>query len=55
MQTELVNVQVSLPPNATLVSSSPNADATYNIERQILEYRLALISDTTIDVVYQLK
>ena len=55
MQTELVNVQLSLPPNATLVSSSPDADATYNIERQILEYRLALISDTTIDVVYQIK
>jgi Protein of unknown function (DUF4012) len=55
MRAELVNVQVSLPPGAALVSATPEAVASYNIEREILEFQVELVSDTTIDVVYQLQ
>lgn len=53
MREEGINLQISLPPGATLVSSTPAAAATYNINRQILEFRLILKSDTQIEIVYQ--
>jgi len=55
MRVELVNVQVSLPEGAQLVSTIPQAAASYSIERQILEFRFDLISDVVIEIVYQVE
>lgn len=48
-----VNVQVMLPANATFVSSTPQAAASYNLERPILEYRTDLSVDRWIEIIYQ--
>jgi hypothetical protein len=53
MIAEIANVQVSLPPNAVLVSASPEAAASYNLDRPILEFRLELVSDQWIEVIYR--
>ncbi|HEX2908001.1 MAG TPA: DUF4012 domain-containing protein [Phototrophicaceae bacterium] len=50
---EIVNVQVSLPPNATLVNATPEALATYNLNRSILEFRLTLTTDQWIEIIYR--
>jgi hypothetical protein len=49
-----VNVQVSLPPGAQLVSTTPIPDANYNLDQQILEFRLTLTTDQQIEVLYTL-
>lgn len=48
-----VNVQVMLPANATFVSSAPEAAASYNLERPILEYRTDLSVDRWIEIIYE--
>ena len=52
MRAEIVNVQVTLPDGASLVSSTPTPTASYNIERQILEYRFEMTGDLEIEIVY---
>jgi enamine deaminase RidA (YjgF/YER057c/UK114 family) len=52
MRAEIVNVQVTLPDGASLVSSTPQPTASYNIERQILEYRFEMTGDLKIEVVF---
>jgi hypothetical protein len=52
MRAEIVNVQVTLPDGASLVSSTPTPTASYNIERQILEYRFEMTGDIEIEIVY---
>lgn len=49
-----VNLQITLPENAQVVSLSPEADASYELEQPILEYRIQLLSDQWIEVIYQL-
>jgi len=44
-----------LPEGAQLVSTIPQAAASYSIERQILEFRFDLISDVVIEIVYQVE
>ncbi len=53
MQPELVSVQVSLPPGATLVSTSIEPAANYNLDRQILEFRYELVADELLEIVYR--
>lgn len=53
MIAEIASVQVSLPPNAAVVSASPEAAASYNLNRPILEFRLQLVSDQWIEVIYR--
>lgn len=48
-----LNVQVMLPENATLVSSKPEAAASYNLERPILEFRTDLTVDRWIEIIYE--
>lgn len=48
-----VSVQVMLPANATFVSSTPEAAASYSLERPILEYRTDLSVDRWIEIIYQ--
>lgn len=52
-QANALNVQVMLPENATLVSSKPEAAASYNLERPILEFRTDLSVDRWIEIIYQ--
>ena len=54
MRSEVVNLQISLPSDASLVSTAPTAAASYSIDRQILEFRLDLVGDTQVEIVYQM-
>jgi hypothetical protein len=47
------NVQITFPETASIISSSPEADASYDLDNPILDYRLNLDSDQWIDVIYQ--
>jgi hypothetical protein len=53
MVSELVNVQISLPATATVINSTPEVAASYHLDRPILEFRLELVSDQWIEVLYQ--
>jgi hypothetical protein len=53
MQPELVSVQVSLPPGATLVSTSVEPAANYDLDRQILEFRYEFVKDEVLEIVYR--
>ena len=48
-----LDVQVSLPANATVISTAPKASASYNLERPILEFRTDLSVDRWIEIIYQ--
>lgn len=50
--TELVNIQVSLPPTATILETIPAAAASYNLDRPILEFRIELSGDRWVDIYY---
>jgi hypothetical protein len=50
-----VNLQITLPEGAEIISLSPEADANYALERPILDFRLQLVSDQWIEVIYSLK
>jgi len=52
-RTQAINLQITLPEDARVVSSSPQADASYNLEKPILDYRLNLDGDQWIEVIYQ--
>jgi hypothetical protein len=49
---ELVSVQVTLPASAKIVSVSPEASATYSLGQPIIEFRVELVTDQWIEVVY---
>ncbi len=51
---EPVSVQVSLPPGARLVGTTPAVATSYNVDRQVLEFRLTLTTDQWIEVIYTL-
>ncbi len=51
--TDFANVQVTLPPDATIISVSPAASATFEIDSPILEFRVQLMTDKTIEIVYR--
>jgi hypothetical protein len=53
MSNETVNVQVSLPPGATLISSSLEPLATYQLEQLVLDFRIDLVTDQWLDIIYQ--
>lgn len=50
---EPVTVQVSLPAETTLISAVPEPVATYSFERPVLEFRVNLLTDQQIDVIYE--
>src|SRR5690606_23836243 len=47
-----VSVQITLPPEAQVVSVSPQPSASYNLDQPILEFQFALTSDQQIEVIY---
>ncbi|MBE0690641.1 MAG: hypothetical protein IH587_11030, partial [Anaerolineae bacterium] len=49
---ELVSVQVSLPPGATVVQTLPEAAASYDLDRPIVEFRIELAGDRWVDIIY---
>jgi len=50
---ESISVQVTLPPGARVVHTSPEPAASYALEQSILEFRLDLTTDQQIDILYQ--
>lgn len=52
MRNETVDVLVTLPANAAIVSTNPEPAVTYQLENQIIEFRLALLRDEVVEVIY---
>ncbi len=52
MSGELASVQVSLPEEARMVSTSPAVVAAYSFDRQVLEFRVTLVTDQWIEVIF---
>lgn len=52
MLSEWANVQVALPPGASAVFTSPQPAASYSLEQPILEFRVELLTDKEIEIVY---
>lgn len=49
-----LQVQISLPAGASIVSVSPEPDASYYLDQPILEFGSQLVTDQTVEIVYQL-
>ncbi len=49
---EPVNVQVTLPKGAGVVSATPAPAASYTLEQRILEFRASLVDDVRIEIIY---
>lgn len=47
-----VNVQVTLPEGAQLISISPDPATSYTLDRRILEFKLRLTTDQWIDIIF---
>lgn len=47
-----VDITVTLPPNATLISASPQPTEQFQLDNTILNYRLDLVTDLDIQVVF---
>jgi cell division protein FtsL len=52
MLDEVVSVQVKLPPGVEVIHTSPEVADSYTLEQPILEFRLDLLSDATIEILY---
>jgi len=52
MYAEPVNVQITLPEGARTINVSPAADASYQLEQPVLEFRLDLLQDREIEVIF---
>lgn len=50
---EAVMIQVSLPPGATLISASPKPLAAYQLDQPVFDFRLNLITDQWLEIIYQ--
>ncbi len=50
---EAVDLQISLPPGAQIVSVTPETVATYDLDRPILEFRLRLNTDQWVEIIYK--
>jgi hypothetical protein len=53
MTGETVQAQISLPAGATIINTTPEAAANYNLDRPILEFRVELTTDQWIEIIYQ--
>jgi hypothetical protein len=51
---DAANVQITLPANATTIGINPEPAASYDLDRPIVEFRLTLETDKTIEIIYQL-
>ncbi|MEO8394059.1 MAG: DUF4012 domain-containing protein [Chloroflexota bacterium] len=48
-----IDVQVSLPPGSHVINTTPDASASYNLDRPILEFRSDLSVDRWIEIIYK--
>jgi hypothetical protein len=48
-----VSVQITLPPDTSVVSTSPEPIASYSLDNPILEFRTNLTTDQWIEVIYR--
>jgi hypothetical protein len=48
-----LDVQISLPAGARVISTTPDVSASYNLDRPILEFRTDLAVDRWIEIIYQ--
>lgn len=53
MRAETVSLLISLPPDAELVSITPEPIASYRLEQEIVELRFELLRDEMIEVLYR--
>lgn len=51
---DTVNVQVTLPAQATVIHVSPEPSASYILDQPILEFQFPLLADQQIEVIYRL-
>lgn len=49
---ELASVQIQLPAGATVIHTTPEVADSYTLDQPILEFRLELLSDEQIEVIY---
>ena len=49
---ERLNVQVRLPSDARVVSTTPTPAQSYNLDSLLLDFRIDLVSDQWIEVIY---
>jgi hypothetical protein len=49
---ELVNVQITLPQGTRAISTSPAPAASYSLEKPILEFRVDLVTDKEIEILF---
>ncbi len=52
MIAEAVSVQVRLPASARVIDAAPELAASYNLDQPILEFRIDLVADQWIEVIY---
>ena len=52
MMGEYVSVQVTLPKGAHAISTSPEPAASYNLENPVLEFRVELVKDEEIEIIF---
>jgi hypothetical protein len=52
MIAEPVSVQITLPPNANVISTNPSPVASFRLEQTLLEFRATLTTDIWIEVIY---
>ncbi|MBC7813249.1 MAG: hypothetical protein H7175_18975, partial [Burkholderiales bacterium] len=50
---EVVNVQVTLPLGAQVISASPEPITSYSLDQPILEFRVDLLSDEWVEIIYR--
>jgi hypothetical protein len=53
MLPESVIVQITMPPNASIVSATPEIAATYNLGQAVLEFRRTLSTDQWIEIIFK--
>jgi hypothetical protein len=50
---DIVNVQILLPPDADVLTSSPELAASYFLDQPVLEFEVQLLVDQWIEVIYR--
>ena len=48
-----VNVQVRLPVGSSVIVATPEPEATFTLEQPILEFRLTLVRDEWVEIIYR--
>lgn len=52
MMSEAVSVQVTLPQDARVIHAAPTPAASYALDQPILEFRIDLLMDRWVEVIF---